>query len=249
MKAPDKLLTIIQEELTIIEAQINPHANFRIDGRLNKMVYHKFLTESESTTTAKNLATVVDIDFPEEKSYGIRLSRFNVNPQAQQVKSQLEISSDKGKTYYRIYQEDEDDIVKDSTGNEFWGIVRQNKLVTIFLRKDYQRRSAHLGRNDDGGLGVTDVIDDINTFIDNDYKTDTDLRKEFDLQQQRDKEASNQDKARKIIKIEGVNWVIDDANNRIYKKNNPNNFVILDDVLEYPDWSEEIKNEILDRMD
>ena len=249
MNNTNKLVSIIQEELKIIEAQVNPHANFRIDGRLNKMVVNKFLTITEAQITAKNLSTVVATDLDPEKSFGIRLSKFHVNINANQVSGVMEISKDANKSYYRIYQEDVDDIVKDSTGNEFWAIVRNDRLVTIFLRKDYQRRSAHMSRNDDGGLGVTDVIDDIDNYIKNGHKTDADLRKESGLQQQRDREASNQEKARKEIMIDGVKWFIDDVNNRIYKKNNPNIFIILDDILDYQGWSDEIKNDILDRMD
>lgn len=248
MNDTNKLVSIIQEEIKLIEAQVNPHANFRIDGRLNKMVLNKFLTISEAQTTAQNLATVVDTDFDPDKSFGIKLSRFHVNLNANQVRGTLEISGDGGKSYYRIYQEDDNDIVKDSTGNEFWGIVRGNKLVTIFLRKDYQRRSAHLSRNDDGGLGVTDVIDDINTYIKNGHKTDADLKKEFEIEQQREREAENLKKAEKEIRIDGVKWFIDDQNNRVSKKNNPNVFVSFDDVLDYEGWDDQTKNDILNRI-
>ena len=36
MNDTNKLVSIIKEEISIMEADINPHANFRIDGRLKE---------------------------------------------------------------------------------------------------------------------------------------------------------------------------------------------------------------------
>jgi hypothetical protein len=83
------------------------------------------------------------------------LGRFQINP-----KSKLITKKHKSGTYYQINSIDEFDVIKDSTGNEFWVIIRNQKLITGFLRKTIQRLTAEKPR-DFGGLGVDVVIENV----------------------------------------------------------------------------------------
>lgn len=157
-----KVKKIINEEVKLFETEVVGHAETRINDRLKKMVDFGYITTIEANTISNNLKKVLSHEFDRYKSYGIKLGSFNVDPDST---SSNNVSWDAGNPYYRIWSEDRSDIVKDSTGNEFWGIIRNNKLITVFLRKDYQIRSAHKERNDDGGLGVTDVIVNINDLV------------------------------------------------------------------------------------
>lgn len=143
------------EELKF-KTQITKHAYDRIEERLNKMRFNKDITVEEATNIESVFKKILNHDFENQKSYGIFLGRFNINPT-----SKLITRKHKSGTYYEINSMDEFDIIKDSTGNEFWVIIRNKKLVTGFLRKTVQRATAEKAR-DFGGLGVDCVIDDIN---------------------------------------------------------------------------------------
>lgn len=241
---PDEIKKIIREELNIFEADVAPHAQQRINDRLDKMVSNGDITSGEAGTISNNLKNAINYNYG-KTSYGIRLGKFHVDPNSRTPDI---ISMDGGKPYYRIWSDNNDDIVKDSTGNEFWGIIRNNRLITVFLRKDYQRRSAHKSINDDGGLGVDDVIDNFDDFLANGGRTEKDIKKEKELAIAHQNKIAKQKEANKIIKINGVNWVISDVNQRIHKKNNPSVYISFDDVLDYPEWEDATKEEILNRI-
>jgi len=240
---PEEIKKIIKEEINIFEADIAPHAQQRVEDRLNKMVEGGHITPMEAENISMNLSKVLNYNYG-DKSYGIRLGRFHVDPK---LNPEL-ISMDGGRPYYRIWSDNRDDIVKDSTGNEFWGIIRNNRLITMFLRKDYQRRSAHKPLNDDGGLGVDDVIDNFDDFIENGGKTDGDLRKERELEIAQQNTIAKQEEANKIINIGGVNWFINDKEQRVQKKNKPTVYITFDDILDYPEWDDATKEDILNRI-
>ena len=141
------------EELRF-NTQITEHAYSRIEERLNKMRSNSDITAEEATNIEKTFKKILSHEFEFNKSYGIILGRFIINP-----KSKLITQKHKSGTYYEINSMDNFDIIKDSTGNEFWVIIRNKKLVTGFLRKTVQRHTAEKPR-DFGGLGVDCVIDD-----------------------------------------------------------------------------------------
>ncbi len=140
------------------KTKITEHAYERITERLESMTKNGDITAKEEEIIKANLNAALNYDFKLNKSYGVMLGRFNINP-----KSKLITEFHKSGTYYEIYSADKNDIMLDSTGNEFWGVVRNNGLVTAFLRKTVQRRTANEPRNM-GGLGVDIVIDNINTW-------------------------------------------------------------------------------------
>lgn len=140
------------------KTKITEHAYNRITERLEGMTKNNDITVKEEESIKANLNAILNYDFKSNKSYGVMLGRFGINP-----KSKLITEFHKSGVYYEINSIDHHDIMKDSTGNEFWGIVRSNGLVTAFLRKTVQRRTANQPR-DMGGLGVDIVIDNINTW-------------------------------------------------------------------------------------
>ena len=228
MKSENKILKIINEELKDIETEINTHTLQRLEQRLDSMSANGDITSNEDETIRKNLENIVGYKFDPNKSYGIFLGSFIPNPKSRLYTNKNEY--DPGIPFYQIFSND-GIFAKDSTGDEMWGIVRDNTLKTVMLRKRLQRRSANKPRMEDGGLGVDKVIPDFDSFI----------QRQNDAKQQQEPEKQQE----KVINIKGVLWKIDDANQRIYKKNTPNTFVDFNDVLDYPEWDDNTKEQIL----
>jgi len=109
----------------------------------------------------------------------------------------------------------------------------------VMLRKKLQRGFASNDRMDNGGLGVDYVILDFNKFIE---------KQTNDLQIQQQKEIEKQNQQQKIINIDGVQWKVDDSNERILKKNNPNVFINFNDILDHPNWDDTTKEKILNTI-
>ena len=225
------IIKIINEEINIFESEVSPHAYRRIKERLKIMSNNNDITSQEAAYIDNNVNNVINHNFNTNKTYGINLGRFKINPN-----SALVTHKHKSGSYYEINSVDGNDIVKDSTGNEFWGVVRNNTLVTISLRKSIQRHTAEESRNS-GGLGVDMIIDDFNKYLRR-------INNEKELQKQKEQIKQQH----KILKINGVSWQIDDINQIIFKKNNPNVFVDFDDILDYPDWDDDTKEEIINNI-
>jgi hypothetical protein len=136
-------------------AKITDHAYNRITERLESMCDKDDITEEEQLELTENLQLVLDTEFKRDLSYGVKLGGFKINP-----KSYLATKKHPSGIYYEICSKDDNDVVKDSTGDEFWVIIRDNKLITSFLRKAIQSLTANKPRNE-GGLGVDMVIDNI----------------------------------------------------------------------------------------
>lgn len=240
----NKVLSIINEEIKLFETEVDPHALLRLQQRLDLMSNNGDITPKENDTIRKNLNNIVTYEkFIPNKSYGFLLGTFKPNP-----KSKLYTITNKqnpGIPFYEINTpDDSNELLKDSTGDEFWAIVRNNVITTVMLRKRLQRESAGeertvSGEHGKGGLGVDYVVPDFDKFL---------QLIEKEKQIQKDKEQAKLQLQEKIVNINGVLWVIDDANQRVYKKNNPNIFVAFDDVLDYPDWDDETKNDILNHI-
>lgn len=157
----NRIFSIINEEIKIFEATVSSHAYLRIKERLKTMVSNKDITPQEAIDIDRNVNNIVNHNFNPNKSYGILLGKFNINPN-----SSLVTNRHRSGEYYEINSLSSGDVIRDSTGNEFWGIVRNNRLITIFLRKNVQRQTAERPRNM-GGLGVDLVIDDFNQYLKN----------------------------------------------------------------------------------
>lgn len=72
------------------------------------------------------------IDFPEQKSYAVCLG-----PIMAKDRDNRNLVNVDGRVYYRVMT---DGMLKDSTGNQFWVIIRNNTITTAMLRKDIQTR-------------------------------------------------------------------------------------------------------------
>lgn len=109
--------------IEIFKVKITKHAYDRISERLESMVKNNDITVKEEEIIKANLNATLNYDFNVNKSYGVMLGRFNINP-----KSKLITEFHKSGVYYEIYSLDKYDIMLDSTGNEFWGIrtVQEN---------------------------------------------------------------------------------------------------------------------------
>jgi len=143
----------LKKKNTILkEAYKTSHEVGRIKSRFSVLAPTD-LDDTDKFNIIKNLNLLDTIKFEPTKSYGIKLGGFKINPQS---KYYLKIGD---REYYRINNE----LLKDSTGNEFWVIVRNDRVTTFMLRKDIQSR-------DEGNLieklRVDKIIFDLNTFSD-----------------------------------------------------------------------------------
>lgn len=105
---------------------------------------------SEKERIFKNIFTALYTNFDRSKSYAVFLGDITISPESEHY-----YRTPDGREYYRVNTPDASDILKDSTGNEFWMIIRNNKIHTIFLRKDVQRN-----------YNVTNLRVDQNLFLD-----------------------------------------------------------------------------------
>ncbi len=109
------------------EASEAPHLIERFNGRIKSMP-NDAIPNKIKRQILKNLNKVKDFNFDPYKSYGVRLADLQINKDS---KMYYEIG---GREYYRI----DDFLGKDSTGDEIWVIIRQNRIGTIMLRKSIQ---------------------------------------------------------------------------------------------------------------
>lgn len=231
MKSNNKVLSIINEEINLFETDISGHAFGRIKNRLDLMKAGGDITSEEYDEIKRNLNNILSYEF-DSKSYGIFLGKFQPNP-----KSPLYTVTnpyDPGIPFYQIFSDD-GVFAKDSTGDEMWAIVRNNILKTVMLRKSLQRRSMNKERNVDGGLGVDVAIPNLEKYLANE-KQKKELFQQKMLQRQQEE--------RSTINVDGVIWVIDAQNQKLYKKNNPNVFVTFDDILNHPAWNENTQEKV-----
>lgn len=241
MKPQSKVISIINEEINLFETDVSNHAYKQIDSRLNEMTAGADITPEEEAEIRKNLNLILSNEF-DSKDYGIFLGSFKPNPNSPLYT--IRNSHDPGIPFYQIFDSNDKLFKKDSTGDEMWAIVRKNVLQTVMLRKSVQRRSMHKGRNDDGGLGVDEVILNLETHIENEKKK---------REQEKLKSQEKQNEKQKIMNVEGVLWVIDAQNQKLFKKNNPQISVSFDEIHNHPAWNEKTQdavfNTVVDYLD
>lgn len=219
------------------QVEIDSHAYNRLKQRLDKMAKNHEITNEENDIIRINLNAIMSYELNPKIDFGIFLGKFI--PQPNSLSYTITNSHDPGIPFYQIYSEGYNDIIVDSTGDEFWAIIRKNVLKTVMLRKKLQKRSANKERNDDGGLGVNKVIWDVNKFIANE---------EIEKQKQILKISEKQKQEKPTMNINGVIWVIDNELQCISKKNNSMIFVKFDEILDNLDWNDEIKEEIISHI-
>jgi hypothetical protein len=143
------LLGEILRESFLNEAEDTAHLLDRVrkrvesmtDDDLNPQVKQRILT---------NLETVRNTDFPTNRSYGILLGEFLPKPT-----SSLYVDVG-GRGYYRIVE-----FGVDSTGDQIWLVVRNNKVPTLMLRKRIQSADLNHLKNK---LDVDVVVRNIEKF-------------------------------------------------------------------------------------
>jgi len=243
----NKLIRIINEEIqNIKKADINAHADQRLEQRLETMYNNGDITPREYQIIRSNFDKILENNFNEKKedgstmSYGIFLGSFRPNPKSPLYT--VTNTHNPGIPFYEILSNTDSVFPKDSTGDEMWAIIRNNVVETIMLRKRLQRKfNADDRSTGTGGLGVDKegIILDLDEY----------LRKRREKEETDKANAAPKEADPTLKPIKGVMWKIDKARNGIHKKNNPNFFVKYDDIYDYPDWDEKTKVEILDILD
>lgn len=102
----------------------------------------------------RNISLLEKVKLPFNKSFAIMLGTFIPN-----IKSKHHVSVMDNRSYYSII---DDTVISDSTGDQFWVIVRYNKVTTFMLRKSIQ--TTNLEHNLEK-LRVDEVITNLSTFI------------------------------------------------------------------------------------
>jgi hypothetical protein len=132
----------------IVEADITQHSDLRVMSRIDAMGAED-LTNLERSTIKGNLQKVIDTNFPNQ-AFAIMLGQFRPNP-----KSDLYFDG-----HYRMI----DERGNDSTGDQFWVIVRDNVVTTFLLRKSVQTRDSNYNNDK---LRTDHSIKNINNFLKN----------------------------------------------------------------------------------
>jgi len=233
MEIDERLISIINDEILLFESDVSGHAYERIKKRLDTMKYSGDITPEEYEQIRKNLNLILSNNF-DSKSYGIFLGKFKPNPNS--IYYTNKNIYDPGIPFYQIISND-GIFAKDSTGDEMWAIVRDNVITTIMLRKSTQRKSVENERGEDGGLGVDVVIKNIEDYL---------AKKKEKNEIEKLKQYQKEEEKKKIININGIFWVIAPNEEILYKKNNPKHYITFDDIFDYPEWNNEVKEKVLD---
>ena len=120
------------------KVQIQSHLEERFKSRIIDMPLDA-INEVTKTEIITNLNKVLDMELGGNQSYGIKLKTIEVDKRCS-VRHTVG-----GRRYMRVNAF----LGHDSTGDEIWVIVRENKLQTIMLRKGIQPTAK---------LNVTNII-------------------------------------------------------------------------------------------
>jgi len=157
-----------------------------------------------------NLDRIEATDFSKKRDFAVMVGKFRPDPN-----SSLFVTDDQGRGYYRIHTTEPNAAIKDSTGDEFWMIIRGNVIHTFFLRKSWQTKDPSLNADK---LRVHHSFKNIDTVIEM-------LGKQKQPQQ-------SQKKEKPIVNIDGVKWMVNPKDETIFKKNKPQDVYKLDDIMD-----------------
>lgn len=101
-----------------------------------------------------NLFLLSKIELCKNKSFAIKLCHFIPNKESKYYKV---IGIDRA--YYSVIN---DSVIHDSTGDQFWVIIRKGKITTFMLRKSIQTEDLEHNLNK---LRVDEIIIDLPKFI------------------------------------------------------------------------------------
>lgn len=101
-----------------------------------------------------NLSLLGKLKLPQDKSFGVQLCHFIPNKESKFYKV-----VDNNRAYYSIV---DDNVIHDSTGDQFWVVIRHNKITTFMLRKSIQ--TSNLAHNLEK-LRVDEVITNLPQYL------------------------------------------------------------------------------------
>lgn len=110
----------------INEAEFGKHSYERIEQRLDSL--GDDISDFERDQIIDTINLLKQYDFP-RGSYIVKLGDFDPDPASDRY---IEVNR---RGYYRII---DDEVFTDSTGDEIWVIIRDNRVITVMLRKSIQ---------------------------------------------------------------------------------------------------------------
>jgi hypothetical protein len=125
-----KLLKIyegILKEFLQKEAHFTQHIFDRLEDRLDQF-YDEEISSDKRREITRLLNNLRLMDFHPNHSFALKVADLEINRD-----SELYVNV-RGREYYRV----DDFMGRDSTGNQIWMIIRDNRATTIMLRKDIQ---------------------------------------------------------------------------------------------------------------
>ena len=128
----------INKQLIMSKVKVQSHLVDRFKSRITDMPIDA-IDEATKTEILTNLNKVLEMELEGNQSFGIKLKTIEVDKRCS-VRNTVN-----GRRYMRV----NDFLGHDSTGDEIWVIVRENKLQTIMLRKGIQPTAK---------LNVTNII-------------------------------------------------------------------------------------------
>jgi hypothetical protein len=119
-------IIITEQQYAKIMSEALPSGHFK--ERLNSRLDSLELPPEDIITIQGQLKNIIRTSFNPSKSYAYRLIKFNPDPNSRMF---IQVQ---GRPYYRVVDENG----YDSTGDELWVIIRNNQMVTFFIRKSIQ---------------------------------------------------------------------------------------------------------------
>jgi hypothetical protein len=206
-----KFIKKLLRETLLSEAEIDRHTLDRIKGRI-KVMSDDDLPAQYRERIMYNFNRLEKLDFPLDKSYAVLLGNFTPNPASEHSYKDPK----NGEMYYRIIS---DPVLKDSTGNQFWVIIRNNTVKTFMLRKDWQTKPNTLNAEK---LRVDFSIENLDV-----------IKQNNDPNVNTSKQSSS--KSKSIVVINGIKWVVNSNDETIFKKNKPTEKHKIEDMLKQVD--------------
>jgi hypothetical protein len=118
------IITEQQYKKVVDEAGASAHFKERRKQRLNSLK----LPSKDIIHINRQFKKISRTKFDPDKSFAYRIIKFEPDPSSPMF---VEVN---GRPYYRVVDENGND----STGDELWAVIRNNEIVTFFIRKSIQ---------------------------------------------------------------------------------------------------------------
>jgi hypothetical protein len=144
---------LLRESLANVdEIYFMRHSNDRIKERINVFT-DKDIPNNVKSKILSNIDLLDSVNLNPNKDYGVMLGSFKPNKESEHY---IDVN---GRGYYRIM---DDTVIHDSTGDQFWVVVRENKATTVMLRKAIQTRDVNHNKEK---LRVDVIIKDLPNYL------------------------------------------------------------------------------------